>query len=433
MKKICVLGLGYIGLPTAAILADNEQQVIGVDTNNELIIKLKNKEVFIEEIQLRNMIRRVIGNKNLQFSSTPEKSDVFIIAVPTPIKATKNCDLDYVIQAVKSILSVITEGNLIIIESTIPPGTCENVVKPLIENSGFIIGKNIFLAYCPERVIPGNIMNEIIENDRIVGGYTPECAWAASEIYRSFVSGSILITDTRIAEMVKLVENTFRDVNIALANEIMIICNRLKINVLDVIRLANKHPRVCIHQPGPGVGGHCLAVDPYFIIEKAADLTKIIAASRKVNNSMPDYILKKVKELMSRVKKAKIAVWGITYKGNVGDTRESPAIIIINLLIKEDFEVAVYDPYVSFENMENDRDNTVKDADLILILSDHSEFQDLDYKDIVKDMRTPIIFDTRNIIINTEKYSSSSGLETVIYNLGNIYESENPDNYIDME
>jgi len=420
MKKICVVGLGYIGLPTAAILAFHGQQVTGVDIDEDLLRELNERKIFIEEMEIKDVIRGVLEKGTLQVSSIPEKSDVFIIAVPTPSKQDKSCDLSCVLQAVKNILPFLAKGNMIIIESTVPPQTCDNIVKPLVEAEGFRVGKDIFLAHCPERVIPGDIMKEIVENNRIVGGCSEQCSWAAADIYRTFVTGEIVMTDAKTAEMTKLVENTFRDVNIALANEMMKICNRLNINALDVIRLANKHPRVNIHQPGPGVGGHCLAVDPYFIIEKAPDLANIIAQAREINCSMPDYIVTRVKELIKEVEEAKIAVFGITYKGNVGDLRESPAIEIIDLLIKEKFEVSIYDPYANLENMENDMNNAISDADMILILSDHDEFRGLDYKKIAKNMRNPIIFDTRNVI-DIEEYGSS---ETNIYNLGNIFKSE---------
>jgi len=420
MKKICVVGLGYIGLPTAAILAFHGQQVTGVDIDEDLLRELNERKIFIEEMEIKDVIRGVLEEGTLQVSSIPEKSDVFIIAVSTPSKQDKSCDLSCVLQAVKNILPFLAKENIIIIESTVPPQTCDNIVKPLVEAEGFRVGKDIFLAHCPERVIPGNIMKEIVENNRIVGGCSEQCSWAAADIYRTFVTGEIVMTDAKTAEMTKLVENTFRDVNIALANEMMKICNRLNINALDVIRLANKHPRVNIHQPGPGVGGHCLAVDPYFIIEKAPDLANIIAQAREINCSMPDYIVTRVKELIKEVEEAKIAVFGITYKGNVGDLRESPAIEIIDLLIKEKFEVSIYDPYANLENMENDMDIAISGADMILILSDHDEFRGLDYKKIAKNMRTPIIFDTKDVI-DIKEYENS---ETNLYNLGNIFKSE---------
>lgn len=416
MKKICIMGLGYIGLPTAVILALNGQEVTGMDNDLQLLQKLSEGKVHIKEPDLACIFNQVIKEERLSFSHTPMEADVFIIAVPTPNKDDKSSDLSFVLDALKSILPYLVPKNLLIIESTIPPQTCEKLIKPIIEKEGFIVGKNIYLAHCPERVLPGRIMKELVENNRIIGGCTPECSQAAAEIYRTFVKGEIVETDAATAEMTKLLENTFRDVNIALVNEMVKICDHLGINALKAIELANKHPRVSLHEPGPGVGGHCLAIDPYFIIEKAPHLAKIIREARETNRSMPTYIVDKVKDLLGGAKLARIAVLGVSYKGNVDDIRESPALEIIGLLKKEKFSVSVYDPYVQIEGNEKDINLAVQGTDLILVLADHNEFRHLDYEILAKKMRTPMVFDTRNII-NAEDYACS---EICIYKLGNV-------------
>jgi UDP-N-acetyl-D-mannosaminuronic acid dehydrogenase len=416
MKKICVMGLGYIGLPTAVVLALNGQQVTGVDNDLKLLQTLNRGKVHIEEPDLASLFTEVIKEGRLNFSYTPVTADVFIIAVPTPNNDDKSSDLSFVLDAFKSILPYLLAENLVIIESTIPPQTCDRLIKPILENEGFIVGKDIYLAHCPERVLPGQIMKELVENNRIIGGCTPECSRSAAEIYRTFVKGEIVETDAATAEMTKLMENTFRDVNIALVNEIVKICDHLGISALKAIELANKHPRVSLHEPGPGVGGHCLAIDPYFIIEKAPHLARIISEARNTNRSMPAYIVDRVKDLLSGVKLARIAVLGLSYKGNVDDIRESPALEIISLLKKEKFSVSVYDPYVQIEGNEQDINSAVKGADLILVLADHNEFRHLDYEILAKKMRTPMVFDTRNVI-NAEDYACS---EICIYKLGNV-------------
>ncbi len=422
MKRICVVGLGYIGLPTALMLALNGFQVVGVDINEELVKKLNRGEISIKEPFLGRMLNLTLKKRRLFFKTKPEDADVYIIAVPTPIKKDKTCDLGYITSAVHSIVSYIKKETVVIIESTIPPGITDSIIKDIIEQSGLKVGDDIYLAYCPERVLPGDIIKEMVQNSRIVGGCTPQCTKNAAEVYKSFVEGEILLTDTKTAEMSKLMENTFRDVNIALVNELTKICNKLQINVLEVIKMANKHPRVNLHQPGPGVGGHCLAVDPYFIIDKAPQLANIISMSRETNNGMPNYVVLKVKQLTQGVQNPKIAIFGITYKGNVDDIRESAALKVVNLLRKEGVEIAIYDPYI--KTTDNSKleltgiNEAVKDADMVLILVDHNEFKDLDFKEMSKKMKTPLIFDTKNIIIINE-YNSE---EVVIKNFGNIFD-----------
>ncbi len=418
MKKVCVLGLGYIGLPTAVLLATNGYQVAGVDVDQAVLEKLSAGKVHINEPELDVFFRRSIEAGKLTFHSVPQQADAFIVAVPTPFRSDKTCDLSLVRGAVKSILACLSPGNLIIIESTVPPYTLRDHIKPLLEDAGYTVGKDVFLAFCPERVLPGNIIAELLNNARIIGGYTPHCAAMAAQYYRDVVKGKIILTDAATAEMTKLAENACRDVNIALANELTQICHDLKINVLDVIKLANEHPRVNFLSPGPGVGGHCLAVDPYFIIEKSPALANLISQARRINSSMPHYIAAKVKEILGETRDARIAVFGVSYKGNVSDLRESPALEIIQILMSEGMSIAIYDPLVNLDNDREDLKRAVNNADMILILADHDQFKSLDYDMLAKEMRTPLVFDTRNIL-NPREYATS---EVMIYNLGNVYE-----------
>ena len=266
-------------------------------------------------------------------------------------------------------------------------------------------------------MLPGKILYELENNNRIIGGITNECSKHAEEVYKVFVKGELLLTEAKVAELSKCMENTFRDVNISLANELAKICYELDINCLDVIALANKHPRVNIHQPGPGVGGHCLAIDPYFICAKAPQTAKLISLARSINKSMPDFVVDKVKMILKDQDEAKIAVFGVTYKGNIDDIRESPAIEIVTML-EESYKVAVYDPHVNNPNYVSLLE-AVTDADMILLLADHNEFKNLDYKQIAKVMKQPILFDTKNMISTQEEY----GLE--IINYGNLYQHKN--------
>ncbi len=416
MEIISVIGLGYIGLPTAVMLANNGWQVVGVDIDEEVITKLNRGEIHIGEPDLHLLAKKLLKEKRITVSKVLEPADVFIIAVPTPKTAGNTCDLSYVELAVQEILPHLNKGNLIIIESTIPPLTCDNIIKPILEEQGFAVGMDIFLAHCPERVLPGRIMHEIIENSRIVGGCTRMCTIKAAEIYQTFVKGDIILTDAKTAEMTKLMENTFRDVNIALSNEMVKICNSLGIDALKVLDMANKHPRVNLHMPGPGVGGHCLAIDPYFIVEKAPHTANLISSARKINSDMPAYIINKVLDLIGFSPGLKIAVLGVSYKGNVADVRESPALDIIAGLKKKGYEIAVYDPLLEMEEMLPSAYEAVKGADLLLILSDHDEFRYLDGAMISRLMHNPMVFDTRNI------WNVTEGEHIQYYNLGNVYD-----------
>lgn len=418
MKKICVVGLGYIGLPTSAVFARAGYDIVGVDVSERVVDKLNRGEIHIEEVGLPELVKDVVEKGKLRAALTPEKADVFIIAVPTPIHPDFSANVDYVVDATKAIVPYLEKGNVVIVESTIPPRTMDDVVAPILEEAGFDPENDIYLAHCPERVLPGRILIELIENTRIVGGTTPESAKKAADVYRTIVTGDVIETEAVTAEMSKLMENTFRDVNIALANELVKISNHLGVNAHKVIELANKHPRVNIHQPGPGVGGHCLAVDPYFIVEKAKNESPLIKLSRDINNSMPHFVVENVGKLTVELKDPRIAVFGLTYKGNIDDVRESPAIEIVEMLQSNPrFNLRVYDPHVKQEQVNFDLlsfEEAVEGAHLVLILADHQEFKTLT-EDSFASMKTPVIFDTKNCL-NIES-------ETVkVLKLGNLRE-----------
>lgn len=343
--KICIIGQGYIGLPTATLFAMNGCDVVGVDINEDIVANLNKGKIHVEEPGISEIIKESIDKKLYHASTTPEKADAFIITVPTPyIIENYSCDLSYVLSACKGIVPFLEKDNVVIIESTIGPMSTDDFIKPIFEEAGFTIGDDLYLAHCPERVLPGKIIEELIHNDRIIGGITPECSKKASEVYKKFVKGNLMKTEAKTAELSKCMENTYRDVNIALANELAKICSKIGVNCLDVIEMANKHPRVNIHSPGPGVGGHCLAIDPYFIYSKAPETAKIIKLARDTNNSMPQFVFENINKITNG-NTGKITIFGVAYKGNTGDARESPAFEIISLLKLKGYEVKIHDPY----------------------------------------------------------------------------------------
>lgn len=415
--KICVVGLGYIGLPTSAMFASHSCQVVGVDVIESVVNTLNEGKIHIEEPGLGKLVKECVKSGQLKASLVPEPADAFIIAVPTPNKKDEwmSCDLRYVLQAVESILPYLRKENTIIIESTIAPRSTDDFIKPMLEERGFIIGRDIYLAHCPERVLPGKILEELKYNNRIVGGVTKECTEHAAKIYEIFVQGEIIRTEAKTAELSKCMENTFRDVNIALSNELAKVCNELKINCLDVIKMANKHPRVNLLTPGPGVGGHCLAIDPYFIYAKAPETAKLIKLSRDINVSMPSYVVENITKILGEKKECKIAIFGVTYKGNIDDMRESPALRIIEKLEKKGYRLAIYDPHVKHSEYVT-MEEAVEDAELIVILTDHDEFKRLDWEKVASLMNTPQLFDTRNMITADQKSSIQ------IINYGNLYQ-----------
>jgi nucleotide sugar dehydrogenase len=413
--KLTTIGLGYIGLPTSIMFAKHGVDVLGVDIKQEAVDMLNGGTIHIEEPGLQEALEEVLETGKFRASTTAEEADAYIIAVPTPNNNDehKSADISIVMSGVKSIVPLLKKGDTVIVESTIAPRTMDDHVAPYLEEQGFKIGEDIFLVHCPERVLPGQIMEELVYNNRIIGGMTPQCVEAGKKVYGTFVQGEMIETNAKTAEMSKLMENTYRDVNIALANELAMICNRLDINVHEVIEMANKHPRVNLHTPGPGVGGHCLAVDPYFIIAEAPEESPLIQLSRSINVSMPEYVVSITKKMLSKLNGNKVTVFGLTYKGDVDDIRESPAFDIYELLRKEEgLEVNTYDPHVKMDFVEKDMKSAVTDSSLVLVLSDHSEFKILTDNDF-ETMKDKVIFDTKNVVPNNFS-------EVQYYNYGNI-------------
>lgn len=398
MNTVCVLGLGYIGLPTASVLATHGFEVLGVDVAPHVVNTVNAGAIHIEEPGLQTVVRAATQSGKLRAALRPEPADVFIIAVPTPLNPDKKADMRYVTQAAESIVPHLRRGSLVILESTSPPGTCRELILPILERSALKVGDDIHLAYCPERVLPGRILTEFIANDRIIGGINPASADHAQELYTHFVEGRIFLTDATTAEMVKLLENTFRDVNIALANEAALVCEQMGVSFWETARLANRHPRVNIHNAGPGVGGHCISVDPWFLVEKAAGESRLIRLARERNDAMPRHVADVIAALVPSPA-AKIALLGLAYKANVDDIRESPAIGVAACLRERGFEVAVHDPHVKkspFPMMPLEQ--CLRGADCAVLLTDHDEFRAIDPQQAAQWMRNPVIFDTRNLL-----------------------------------
>ncbi len=400
-QKIIVMGLGYIGLPTASMLATKGHQVLGVDVNQHAVDTINSGRIHIIEPDLDILVRSAVNSGNLKASLTPEEGDTFIIAVPTPFMELngnpKAPDLTYVEAATRAIVPYLREGNLVILESTSPVGTTEFIYKTIVEMRPELAGK-IHCAHCPERVLPGHILRELVDNDRIVGGLTKTANEQAQELYKSFCNGAILLTDSKTAELSKLVENSFRDVNIAFANELSLICDHLGINVWETIALANRHPRVNILQPGPGVGGHCIAVDPWFIVSSAPEQAKLIKTARQVNDAKPHWVIDKVKAKAARFKDPVIACLGLAFKANIDDMRESPSLEIVKDLIAQKVgRIMACDPNVHADKLGfplYDLKTVLKEADILLLLVDHTEFKELD-PDSIKDK---VVIDTRGVL-----------------------------------
>jgi UDP-N-acetyl-D-mannosaminuronic acid dehydrogenase len=408
-NRVCIMGLGYIGLPTAAVLADHGVDVIGVDVNQAAVDSINNGKPHISEPDLNVLLRKVVQKNMLHATTTPDAADAYILAVPTPFKGAHEPDVSFVEAAARAIAPVLAKGNLVIVESTSPVGTTENVSRWLAEmrpdlsfphQNGEL--SDIRIAHCPERVLPGQILREVVQNARVVGGITRKCAKAAHELYRIFVKGEIHLTNSRTAELTKLAENSYRDVNIAFANELSMICDGLDIDVWDLIRVANLHPRVNILKPGPGVGGHCIAIDPWFIVAADQKNARLIRMAREVNNEKPLFIVNKVKTQAAKLKAPKIACLGLAYKANVDDLRESPAIDIVKHLAHQNIgELFVVEPYVNElpKSLADlglklwDFDRACAEADILLLLVDHAAFASVKHKQI----KHKIIIDTRGI------------------------------------
>ena len=398
--KICVIGLGYIGLPTAAMFASHGHSVVGVDKNERIVSALNKGEIIIEEAHLAEFVQQAVAAGNLRGTLVPEEADAFIIAVPTPITENKKADMRFVEAAAQELTPYLRRGNLVILESTSPIGTVDELICPIIAASGLNVGTELFVGHSPERVIPGKILYELVHNSRIAGGINRQSAEKIADLYKCFVEGDIYLTNARTAELCKLAENTFRDINIAYANELAMICEQSGINVWEAISLCNNHPRVNIHQPGPGVGGHCIAVDPWFIIEKQPDLAKLIYQARTINDSMPGFVADKISCLVNDISNPQITILGITYKPNVDDTRESPILKLISLLQKRGLQLKIQDPFV--QDYQGDVYQLTQNSDLLLLAVDHNQYRELDLERLAKQMRTPRLLDTRNFFSRSE-------------------------------
>ena len=402
-NKICVLGLGYIGLPTASTFATHGIKVVGVDTNPNIIETLKNGQLHLHEPGLRTLVQAALRSGNLTISQEPEFADAFIIAVPTPFNDNKDADLGFVKAAAEMIASVLQKGNLVILESTSPPRTTIDIVAPILERSGLNAGGDFHLAYSPERVLPGQILRELIENARVIGGIDPLSSEAGCDLYGIFVRGDIILTDATSAEMVKLMENTYRDVNIAVANEFSRLAEHFGIDVWEAINIANRHPRVNILNPGPGVGGHCISVDPWFLASAAPDITPLIQTARGVNDSQPEFVVARVKQILGEDLSHKtISVLGLTYKPDVDDMRESPAIEVVHSLQQEKATVVAYEPFKD-KTINQDiqfaesLDEALEDSDLLLLLVAHSTFKSLNPQEVAGKIGEKKVLDTVNL------------------------------------
>lgn len=393
-ERVTVVGLGYIGLPTAAVLASTGVKVLGVDINSDAVETINRGEIHIVEPDLDKLVRDTVANGNLRASTTVEQADAFIIAVPTPFKGQHQPDISYVESATKSIAPFLKKGDLVILESTCPVGTTEKMTQWLADArpelkfpSKINDDTDINLAYCPERVLPGKVLIELISNDRVIGGITSNCSQRAQALYKQFVKGECVLTEARTAEMCKLTENSFRDVNIAFANELSLICEKLEINVWELVRLANRHPRVNILNPGPGVGGHCIAVDPWFIVDSAPELSKIISTARAVNDGKPLFVVEQVQKAAALYEAPTVACFGLAFKADIDDLRESPAVHIVQMLAQQGVQLLLVEPFIqvlpqnlaSFDNVKLvSVEAALLNANVVVSLVDHSCFKKID-------------------------------------------------------
>ncbi|MDX1678820.1 UDP-N-acetyl-D-mannosamine dehydrogenase [Arsukibacterium sp.] len=408
-SRVSVIGLGYIGLPTAAVIASRGVEVLGVDVSEHAVNTINQGKVHIVEPDLDMLVQAAVTTGKLKAALSPEPADAFLIAVPTPFKENKSPDLSYIRAALENIAPVLARGNLIVLESTSPVGTTEQIAQWLEElrpdlKLPHTDGEqaDLYIAHCPERVLPGRVLQELVSNDRIIGGITPRCAERAIELYQLFVRGECLRTTARTAEMAKLTENAFRDVNIAFANELSMICDRLKINVWELIKLANRHPRVNILSPGPGVGGHCIAVDPWFIVDSAPEQAQIIRKAREINDSKPLYVIDKIRQAADQFKKPVIACLGLAFKADIDDLRESPALDIAKQLLSDNIgEILLVEPNIKklpaklakYNAELSTLKQALEKANILVVLVDHKQFKSLQPADVT----TKVVIDTRGI------------------------------------
>jgi UDP-N-acetyl-D-mannosaminuronic acid dehydrogenase len=408
-ERVSVVGLGYVGLPTAAVMANRGLTVIGVDANPKAVERINRGEAHIVEPDLDILVRSATTSGNLRAVAKPEPANAFIVAVPTPFKANHEPDLAFVESAARSIAPVLAKGNLVVLESTSPVGTTERLagwlaeLRPDLGFPGHGERMDVHIAYSPERVLPGRVLIELVDNDRVIGGLTPACSQRAKELYSLFVQGTCFLTTARTAELVKLAENAYRDVNIAFANELSLVCEQVDVNVWEAIELANRHPRVKILQPGPGVGGHCIAVDPWFIVDSARDVTPLIQAARGVNDGKPHHVAKLIADAARGKMKPTVACLGLAYKADIDDFRESPSVdVIAHLDAKLFSKILVVEPHS--ERLPDsiaeipaialtDIDTALNEADIVVLLTDHTQFRELDPARLVGKS----VIDTRGI------------------------------------
>lgn len=409
-STVSMIGLGYIGLPTAAMLASRKIKVIGVDVNQHAVDTINRGEIHIVEPELDIIVRAAVSQGYLRATTKPEPADAFLIAVPTPFKGNHEPDLAYVEAAARSIAPVLKKGDLVILESTSPVGTTEQMAAWLAEARRDLSfphqageAADVSVAYCPERVLPGKVVHELVSNDRVIGGMTRRCSQRATDLYKTFVEAECIPTNARTAEMCKLTENSFRDVNIAFANELSIICDKLDINVWELIKLANHHPRVNILQPGPGVGGHCIAVDPWFIVSKTPEQARLIHIARQVNDGKPHYVVDQVVAATANVHNPVIACLGLAFKPDIDDLRESPAMEVVHLLAERKVgQLLAVEPHIeqlpsSLADLGDieltSAGEAIQRADVVVMLVNHQAFYDLDAA-LLKGKR---VVDTRGV------------------------------------
>ncbi len=396
--RVCVIGLGYIGLPTASVLATKGFHVHGMDVRADVVDTINAGRIHIEEPDLDIVVRSAVNSGQLKAGYEPQEADVFFLCVPTPIRPDHSPDLSYVEQASKAIRPYVRPGNLVILESTSPPRTTEDIVLKMAIPEGMRVGEDVFVAHCPERVLPGRILLEVVQNDRVVGGVTPACTQKAQAFYESFVNGSVLPTSALAAEVTKLVENSYRDVNIAFANELSVFAERLGLDPWEIIELANRHPRVNILSPGPGVGGHCISVDPWFLVHADPEHTPLIRTAREVNDAKPHYVVDRIARLARQFAAPKIGCLGLTYKADVDDLRESPSLDIVRGLNSMNLgEIMACDPHVSskrFSEFElHDLSTVLEECHILVLLTDHRQFKSIPRRIL----QEKVVVDTRGV------------------------------------
>jgi UDP-N-acetyl-D-mannosaminuronic acid dehydrogenase len=400
-NSLCVIGMGYIGLPTASVFASNGIHVIGMDINADIIEGLKAGKLHLFEPGLRALVLDSLASGRLEISTNVQPADAFIIAVPTPFYEDKRADLRAVISAAESIVPHLKPGNLVILESTSPPRTTVDIVAPVLEKSGLKPGKDFMLAYSPERVLPGKILRELVDNARVIGGIDRASAEAGRDLYRKIVKGDIVLTDATTAELVKLMENTSRDINIAIANEFSRLAQMFNVDIWEAIEIANLHPRVEIFSPGLGVGGHCIGVDPWFLVEAAPDTSKLIKTARMVNDEQPKFVSELIANAVGGLAGKTVALLGLAYKPNVDDLRESPARHLAHHLQALGAVVYAYEPYKENAglpgiNQVENLDTALINADVIVLAVGHEQFKDLDPMEIRKKTEANLVFDAVN-------------------------------------